>query len=337
MMRTVIVVGTLLLGVGAVVAQQESPSSSQTLMKGNGKNLYGADAAIVKGEKPYDQAAVDAALAELEDTAKKLPALFPDKPKGLKSRTATYGASPKIWKTRPVSTPRSPASPRPWARRRARSRMLDTLKAAFPPSARNAAAATRPTASSSSLSLTRDLRSGRSLLLAPRLRKTKRAARVQASVPFALSFRRNLLRHLAADFAARIGCGVDVDVVLAGRRDRRPARRSAWRCLRPGSRWRSGSQRQRRRSCRLRRARGNARRWRGRRGRNRSPSSSASCWRHHSRCRRCRCRRWCSAALRTCRPALPSSFGEGGSGEGNGGTQRKRGKHGLGSTWFSPC
>src|SRR5947199_5973475 len=26
-----------------------------------------------------------------------------------------------------------------------------------------------------------------------------------------------LLRHLSADFAARIGCGVDVDVVLAGR------------------------------------------------------------------------------------------------------------------------
>ena len=28
--------------------------------------------------------------------------------------------------------------------------------------------------------------------------------------------RENLLRHLAADFAARIGCGVNVDVVLAG-------------------------------------------------------------------------------------------------------------------------
>ena len=51
------------------------------MMKGNGKNA-GALAAMVKGEKPYDQATVDAALAQFEDTAKKLPTLFPESIKG---------------------------------------------------------------------------------------------------------------------------------------------------------------------------------------------------------------------------------------------------------------
>ena len=37
---------------------------------------------MVKGEKPYDQAAVDTALAQFEDTAKKLPTLFPESTKG---------------------------------------------------------------------------------------------------------------------------------------------------------------------------------------------------------------------------------------------------------------
>ena len=156
--------------------------------------------------------------------------------------------------------------------------------------------------------------------------------------PFLLSsVGERLLHHLAADFAARIGRGVDVDIVLAGRRGRRPARRSAWRCLRPGSRWRSGSQRRRRRSCRLRRARGNARRWRDRRGRNRSASSSASCWRDRSRCRRCPC----AALVFGGTSALPSSVAfilsaKAGPAKAIGCTQRKRGKHGLVRHGFLP-
>jgi len=56
-----------------------------------------------------------------------------------------------------------------------------------------------------------------------------------------------------ADFSAGIGRGMDVDVVYCRTRSRRPGRRSASRCLRPGWCRRSGSQRRRRRSCRLRR------------------------------------------------------------------------------------
>ena len=95
MMRTVVVVGTLLLGIGAVVAQQDLVKVAQTQMKGNGKNA-GALAAMVKGEKPYDQATVNAALAQFTDTAKKLPTLFPDSIKGMQP-DGDYQISAKVW------------------------------------------------------------------------------------------------------------------------------------------------------------------------------------------------------------------------------------------------
>ena len=95
MTRAVVVVGTLLLGISAVVAQQDALKHAQTFMKGNGKNA-GALAAMVKGEKPYDQATVDTALAQFADTAKNLPTLFPESVKGLKAE-GDYSTSPKIW------------------------------------------------------------------------------------------------------------------------------------------------------------------------------------------------------------------------------------------------
>src|ERR1700732_2419609 len=98
MIRTLVVAGTLLLGVSAVIAQQDQLKETQTIMKGNGKNA-GALSAIVKGEKPYDQATVDAALAQFDDTAKKLPTLFPDSTKGLKPE-GDYSTSPKVWENK---------------------------------------------------------------------------------------------------------------------------------------------------------------------------------------------------------------------------------------------
>src|SRR5271163_4589771 len=95
MMRMAVIAGALLLAAGAVMAQQDQVKDTQTFMKGNGKNA-GALAAMVKGEKPYDQATVDAALSQFEDTAKKLPTLFPASTKGLKPE-GDYSASSKIW------------------------------------------------------------------------------------------------------------------------------------------------------------------------------------------------------------------------------------------------
>jgi len=95
MMRAVVAVGVLMLGMTAVIAQQDQLKETQTIMKGNGKNA-GALSAIVKGEKPYDQATVDAALAQFDDTAKKLPKLFPASLKG-KPWEGDYSPSDKIW------------------------------------------------------------------------------------------------------------------------------------------------------------------------------------------------------------------------------------------------
>ena len=95
MMRTVAIATTLLLAAGAVMAQQDQVKDTQAMMKGNGKNA-GALAAMIKGEKPYDQATVDAALAQFADTAKKLPTLFPESIKG-KTFDGDYQPTDKIW------------------------------------------------------------------------------------------------------------------------------------------------------------------------------------------------------------------------------------------------
>jgi cytochrome c556 len=95
MKRTILVASALLLSLGGVMAQQDQLKVTQAMMKGNGKNA-GALAAIVKGEKPYDQATVDAALVQFDDTAKKLPTLFPESIKG-KPFEGDYSPSSKIW------------------------------------------------------------------------------------------------------------------------------------------------------------------------------------------------------------------------------------------------
>jgi cytochrome c556 len=130
MMRTVVVVGTLLLGVGAVVAQQDLVVKAQTQMKGNGKNA-GALGAMVKGDKPYDQATVDTAIAQFEDTIKKFPTLFPDSIKGMKAE-GDYSSSPKVWEDKAGFDAHVATFAKAVADAKASVKDLDTLKAALP-------------------------------------------------------------------------------------------------------------------------------------------------------------------------------------------------------------
>jgi cytochrome c556 len=99
MMRTVVVAGTLLLGVGAVMAQQEIAVQQDNLMRGQAKSLYDVMLKMVKGQIPYDQKAVDAAIAELEVSVPKIPATFATNPKQ-DVVNATYGSSQKIWQNK---------------------------------------------------------------------------------------------------------------------------------------------------------------------------------------------------------------------------------------------
>jgi len=59
MKRILIVAGTLLLGAGAVMAQQEVAVQQDNLMRSIAKNQYGIILKMTKGEIPYDQKAVD--------------------------------------------------------------------------------------------------------------------------------------------------------------------------------------------------------------------------------------------------------------------------------------
>jgi cytochrome c556 len=94
---TVFAVATLAVvafGATAVVAQQDPIAARQALMKANGKNA-GAVSKIVKGEAPFDAAIVKAAFDQWDETAQKLPSLFPDS-----SKTGDTRALPAIWTER---------------------------------------------------------------------------------------------------------------------------------------------------------------------------------------------------------------------------------------------
>jgi cytochrome c556 len=131
-MRTVVaVVGTLLLGVGAVVAQQDLVTQAQNVMKANGKNLGGVLSPMFKGEKPYDQAAVDAALTQLDDTAKKLPTLFPASVKDAKWE-GDFSPSPKIWEDKAGFDAKVASFAKVVSEAKAKIKDMDSLKANFP-------------------------------------------------------------------------------------------------------------------------------------------------------------------------------------------------------------
>lgn len=99
MIRTALVVGALLLGAGAVVAQQDVAVTQQNLMKTQGKSMYGVFGKILKGEATYDQAAVDTALKDLAASVPKIPTTFATNPKE-DVVNANFGSSPKIWQNK---------------------------------------------------------------------------------------------------------------------------------------------------------------------------------------------------------------------------------------------
>jgi cytochrome c556 len=99
MKRTMIVAGTLLLGAGAVMAQQEIAVQQDNLMRSIAKNQYGVILKMTKGDIPYDQKAVDDAIASIEADVGKIAKTFEVNPKQ-DVVNATYGSSPKVWQNK---------------------------------------------------------------------------------------------------------------------------------------------------------------------------------------------------------------------------------------------
>ena len=99
MIRGVVVAGVLLIGAGAVMAQQDVAVKQDNLMRAQAKQLYNVILKTAKGEIPYDQKSIDAALAQLEQDVSTIPTVFATNPKE-DVVNATSGSSQKIWKNK---------------------------------------------------------------------------------------------------------------------------------------------------------------------------------------------------------------------------------------------
>jgi cytochrome c556 len=99
MKRVVIATVALAIGASAVMAQQEVAVQQDNLMRAQAKSLYGVISKTVKGDTPYDQAAIDTAIKDLEDNVAKIATVFTPNPKE-DVKDATYGSSQKIWQNK---------------------------------------------------------------------------------------------------------------------------------------------------------------------------------------------------------------------------------------------
>jgi cytochrome c556 len=130
MIRTALVAGALLLGAGAVMAQQDVAVTQQNLMKSQGKSMYGVLGKTLKGETPYDQAAVDTALTDMEAEVAKIATVFTPNPKE-DVVNANFGSSQKIWQNKADFESKIPPVAKAIADQKGKIKDTATLKVSF--------------------------------------------------------------------------------------------------------------------------------------------------------------------------------------------------------------
>ena len=130
MRRTVVVVGALLLGAGTVMAQQDVAVKQDNLMRAQAKSLYTVMLKMTKGEVAYDQAAVDAAMAQLEESVPTIPTVFATNPKE-DVVNATYGSSQKVWQNKADFDSKVPAVIKAIADVKGKIKDVASLKVAY--------------------------------------------------------------------------------------------------------------------------------------------------------------------------------------------------------------
>jgi cytochrome c556 len=130
MKRTAIAIGALLLGVGAAMAQQEIAVKQDNLMRAQAKSLYTVMLKMTKGEVPYNQAAVDAAIAQLAESVPTIPSVFATNPKQ-DVVDATYGSSQKIWQNKADFDSRVPPVAKAIADVKGKIKDVASLKVAY--------------------------------------------------------------------------------------------------------------------------------------------------------------------------------------------------------------
>jgi cytochrome c556 len=130
MKRMVAAVGALLLGAGAVMAQQEIAVEQDNLMRGQAKSLYDVILKMTKGQIPYNQKAVDTAIADLEASVAKISTVFEKNPKQ-DVVNATYGASQKVWQNKADFDAKIPPVQKAIADVKGKIKNVATLRAAY--------------------------------------------------------------------------------------------------------------------------------------------------------------------------------------------------------------
>jgi cytochrome c556 len=130
MKRLILVVVALSAGVGAVAAQQDVAEQQDKLMKGLAKPMYGVIGRTVRGQSAYDQAAIDAALVQLEEGVGKIAGVFATNPKE-DVFGADYGSSQKIWQNKADFDAKIPPVTKAIADAKGKIKDADSLKAAY--------------------------------------------------------------------------------------------------------------------------------------------------------------------------------------------------------------
>jgi cytochrome c556 len=130
MVRVIVAIVALTLGITAVMAQQDIAVQQDNLMRAQAKSLYGVLLRMVKGQSPYDQAAVDAALVQLEGSVGKIAGVFATNPKQ-DVANADYGSSQKIWQNKADFESKIPPVLKAIADAKGKIKDMDSLKVAY--------------------------------------------------------------------------------------------------------------------------------------------------------------------------------------------------------------
>ncbi|HVI65917.1 MAG TPA: cytochrome c [Bradyrhizobium sp.] len=130
MKRTIVAMGVLLVGAGAVMADQKLAVEQDNLMRSQGKAMYVVIGKMIKGEIPYDQKTVDNAIADLEASVPKIPKMFETNPKE-DVVNASYGSSPKVWQNKADFDSKVPPVQKAIADVKGKIKNLDQLKTAY--------------------------------------------------------------------------------------------------------------------------------------------------------------------------------------------------------------
>jgi cytochrome c556 len=124
-------VAVLAIGISVAMAQQDGATARRDLMRAQGRSMYGVLSQMVRGAKPYDQAAVDAALAQLMESAKQMPGVFLDTAKA-DAPGGDYTTSSKVWDNKADFDGKIAALGQSLAASKDKIKDLDSLKAAYP-------------------------------------------------------------------------------------------------------------------------------------------------------------------------------------------------------------